>query len=448
MHLPGKGLETSFAVPGCSRYMVLSKSNSVKIIPGFAPPVLIMAEGDRNEPINEQVVANMYTAMRTELNQIYSKITELEMDVSEHSLVINAIQPLDPSRRCYRMIGGVLVERTIKEVLPAVLRNKEGIEEVIARLNEAAERKKKEISDFEAKYKIRIRKSDSEVKDDTNKKEGSSQGVLVGPAAVNVMLEVNNHQDLLKPRTSSPDVSLSTDRQTETLKLEDEINQILQALRVSQDAKTFTSICTKRVLNWQVTRQKPSLMLCCIAQVDQIKREMRKLTNMEEVANGFGRTSKDVHKEHFGNGVKGLSEMGLESLPSNISNPPRKECVTKSCPKNPFPSLACQNGMTLKFLKLSVKLQRNRDSFRIINHEYPLKYLRMLRKQLISSSGYQLMRRGKYPKQLSPNNIFFSVSDQMLEYMKRSEIVISKATGSANEESECDRDRRDKKNPS
>ncbi|KAG6764469.1 hypothetical protein POTOM_031938 [Populus tomentosa] len=141
-----------------------------------------MAEGDRNEPINEQVVANMYSAMRSELNQIYSKITELEMDVSEHSLVINAIQPLDPSRRCYRMIGGVLVERTIKEVLPAVQRNKEGIEEVIARLNEAAERKKKEIADFEAKYKIRIRKSDSEAKDDTNKKEGSSQGVLVGPA--------------------------------------------------------------------------------------------------------------------------------------------------------------------------------------------------------------------------------------------------------------------------
>ncbi|KAH8500328.1 hypothetical protein H0E87_015547 [Populus deltoides] len=141
-----------------------------------------MAESDRNEPINEQVVANMYTAMRSELNQIYSKITELEMDVSEHSLVINAIQPLDPSRRCYRMIGGVLVERTIKEVLPAVQRNKEGIEEVIVRLNEAAERKKKEIADFEAKYKIRIRKSDSEVKDDTNKKEGSSQGVLVGPA--------------------------------------------------------------------------------------------------------------------------------------------------------------------------------------------------------------------------------------------------------------------------
>lgn len=143
------------------------------------------AEGDRREPINEQAVANMYSSMRSELNQFYSKITELEMEVSEHSLVMNAIQPLDPSRRCYRMIGGVLVERTIKEVLPAVQRNKEGLEEVIARLNEALEKKKKEIAEFEAKYKIRIRKSDNEVKDDSSRKEGSAQGVLVGPASSN-----------------------------------------------------------------------------------------------------------------------------------------------------------------------------------------------------------------------------------------------------------------------
>ena len=142
------------------------------------------SEGESKEPINEQAVANIYGAMKSEINQIYSKITELEMEVSEHSLVINAIKPLDPSRRCYRMIGGVLVERTIKEVLPAVQRNKEGLEEVVSRLNEALEKKKKEVADFEAKYKIRIRKAD-DLKDDTARKEGSAQGVLVGPAGAN-----------------------------------------------------------------------------------------------------------------------------------------------------------------------------------------------------------------------------------------------------------------------
>ncbi|KAI3975791.1 hypothetical protein MKX01_023217 [Papaver californicum] len=140
------------------------------------------AGGDARAPMNEQAVANIYGSMRSDVNQLYSKITELEMEVSEHSLVIGAISPLDQSRKCYRMIGGVLVERTIKEVVPAVQRNKEGLQDVITRMNEALERKKKEMAEFEAKYKIRIRKSDDEVKDDSSRKEASAQGVLVGPA--------------------------------------------------------------------------------------------------------------------------------------------------------------------------------------------------------------------------------------------------------------------------
>lgn len=134
------------------------------------------------EPINEQVVANRWSVLRTELNQLYSKITELEMELSEHSLVIGAIQPLDPTRKCYRMIGGVLVERTIAEVLPAVQRNKEGLQEVIARLTEALQKKKKEIADYEVKYKIKIRRGDDEIQKEGERKESSAQGVLVGPA--------------------------------------------------------------------------------------------------------------------------------------------------------------------------------------------------------------------------------------------------------------------------
>uniref|UniRef100_A0A0D9XTA4 Prefoldin subunit 2 n=1 Tax=Leersia perrieri TaxID=77586 RepID=A0A0D9XTA4_9ORYZ len=141
------------------------------------------AGSDDKEAINEQVVANIYGNMRSELSQLYTKITELEMEVSEHSLVIGAIEPLDHSRRCYRMIGGVLVERTIREVLPAVQRNKEGLEELVARMNETLEKKKKEITEFELKYKIRIRKSDTNAEEEEgSKKEGSAQGVLVGPA--------------------------------------------------------------------------------------------------------------------------------------------------------------------------------------------------------------------------------------------------------------------------
>jgi prefoldin subunit 2 len=37
--------------------------------------------------------------------------------------VIKALSDMDASRRCYRMVGGVLVERTVGEVLPVVTAN-------------------------------------------------------------------------------------------------------------------------------------------------------------------------------------------------------------------------------------------------------------------------------------------------------------------------------------
>lgn len=62
---------------------------------------------------------------------MHSKIAELEGERSEHQLVTEAMKEMEPSRRCFRMIGGVLVERTVGEVKPAVEKNLQG--EITAR---------------------------------------------------------------------------------------------------------------------------------------------------------------------------------------------------------------------------------------------------------------------------------------------------------------------------
>lgn len=48
--------------------------------------------------------------------------------IQEHEAVIKALTKLKPERKCYRLVGEVLVERTVKEVLPAVEGNKEQID--------------------------------------------------------------------------------------------------------------------------------------------------------------------------------------------------------------------------------------------------------------------------------------------------------------------------------
>eukprot|EP00466_Bigelowiella_natans_P020919 jgi/Bigna1/47711/estExt_Genewise1.C_170095 len=96
-----------------------------------------------------------FEAIKAEVRQYGLKIGELDSDRNEHSLVINTIKDLDPARKCYRLIGGVLVERTIKEVLPAVERNLQGINQMIKQLSDHMKKKQTELDDFMEKYNIK-----------------------------------------------------------------------------------------------------------------------------------------------------------------------------------------------------------------------------------------------------------------------------------------------------
>lgn len=43
------------------------------------------------------------------------------------SMVIENLKDVAPERKCFRLIGGVLVERTVKEVLPALTSNRDQV---------------------------------------------------------------------------------------------------------------------------------------------------------------------------------------------------------------------------------------------------------------------------------------------------------------------------------
>ena len=86
-----------------------------------------------------------------------SKINELSNQAKEHELVVDAIKDLDPERKCFRLVGGVLVERKVKEVLPAVKGNKEKLDGVVERINEQLNAKEMELLELKRKYQIRER---------------------------------------------------------------------------------------------------------------------------------------------------------------------------------------------------------------------------------------------------------------------------------------------------
>ncbi|XP_061619652.1 prefoldin subunit 2 [Phyllopteryx taeniolatus] len=111
--------------------------------------------GKQSNPSAEQVVAT-FQRMRQEQRNMASKAAELEMESNEHSLVIDTLKDVDPSRKCFRLVGGVLVERTVKEVLPALQTNKEQISKILESISTKMQEKGRELTEYRERYNIRL----------------------------------------------------------------------------------------------------------------------------------------------------------------------------------------------------------------------------------------------------------------------------------------------------
>ena len=131
----------------------------------------------QDDPASEKEVINTFQTLRQEASQLFSKINELENEKAEHALVIDAIKDLDPKRKCFRLIGGVLVERTVEEVLPAVQKNREGLNAVIEKLTQQRDDKVDRVEYLQKKYKIRVRGEEGP-EDEEKDGEAGKQGVL------------------------------------------------------------------------------------------------------------------------------------------------------------------------------------------------------------------------------------------------------------------------------
>eukprot|EP01015_Nassula_variabilis_P024552 TRINITY_DN4712_c0_g1_i5.p3 TRINITY_DN4712_c0_g1~~TRINITY_DN4712_c0_g1_i5.p3 ORF type:complete len:117 (+),score=40.19 TRINITY_DN4712_c0_g1_i5:65-415(+) len=104
---------------------------------------------------------------------------ELEEEKREHILVMEALKELEDTRKCWRMVGGVLVERTVGEVKPSIQQNIEMIEKTLQTYNENMKKKEKEIIDFELAYGIKGDKAaQAQQKPEIQEKKATTGGVL------------------------------------------------------------------------------------------------------------------------------------------------------------------------------------------------------------------------------------------------------------------------------
>ena len=101
-----------------------------------------------------EVIINTYKQMSAECQQTALKINELSQEKDSHRLVIENLSKLEPERKAFSLIGGVLVQRTVGEILPIVQTNYEGIKELISKLEANLATKDKERNDYKILHGI------------------------------------------------------------------------------------------------------------------------------------------------------------------------------------------------------------------------------------------------------------------------------------------------------
>ncbi|ELU14974.1 hypothetical protein CAPTEDRAFT_167007 [Capitella teleta] len=141
-------------------------------------------EAKNKSGMSQEQIIQGFNDLRNQQKQLINKISELEMERKEHDLVMETLKDVEPDRKCFRMVGGVLVERSAKEVLPALKTHYESLGKVLETLNTQMVTKGREVNEYKEKHNLRIRGEDAEdqKKTDANTK-ASSSGVLVAGQA-------------------------------------------------------------------------------------------------------------------------------------------------------------------------------------------------------------------------------------------------------------------------
>jgi prefoldin subunit 2 len=105
---------------------------------------------------------------------------ERQSEVDEHDLVLRRLQEEDDSKKAWRLVGDVLVERTVKEMVPELTKQRDNLAAVTKNFKEQLEAKSKEVAAYQEKYNIRIKgQGGNGGPGASGNQEKSGQGVLV-----------------------------------------------------------------------------------------------------------------------------------------------------------------------------------------------------------------------------------------------------------------------------
>ncbi|AMD20739.1 HDL005Wp [Eremothecium sinecaudum] len=97
-----------------------------------------------------------YNEYKQTLGALQSKIIELGNDKDEHELVLVTLRKTDDSRKCYRMVGGTLVETNVKTTIPILETKLSNITSAVSNLKKELIKTAEEFEKWKKVNKIQV----------------------------------------------------------------------------------------------------------------------------------------------------------------------------------------------------------------------------------------------------------------------------------------------------
>ena len=113
------------------------------------------ADGEKSGLTDEQVqqrVAMRYKQLNQEAQVLVQKLLELEDEKRENELVLESISKLEDTRKCWRLVNGVLMEKTKLEVVTEIRVVINNLNCVINQVTQTLQALRQEIKQLEAAY--------------------------------------------------------------------------------------------------------------------------------------------------------------------------------------------------------------------------------------------------------------------------------------------------------
>ncbi|CAH2448437.1 Cochaperone prefoldin complex subunit [Komagataella phaffii CBS 7435] len=113
-----------------------------------------MSEGKPNP--NQELFQKQYDEFQETLEALNNKIGQLQGDIEEHNIVLKTITTAPKDRKCFHMIGGVLIEKTAGEVEPTLKTNVTKMNDAVENLKNEIQNTHKQFEDWKKKTGVKI----------------------------------------------------------------------------------------------------------------------------------------------------------------------------------------------------------------------------------------------------------------------------------------------------